>query len=200
MSNYLCRKPHLNEIFGAFSGIGHAAMGVALDHPIAVLESKSSDLRYRLRQGVLDRDPRQIPYEYQDKAGGTAIDFLKNSLPLLKEYQTLPLVNAGMQRTGGRLSDVILHIYSLIDREATGTERALIQSSMAGDLTPKFAAAYLPKPYTGSPAEELQDIPEPVKADIRDMEFPLQAMTVKRRKDETIPVPSVDRVEPALHA
>jgi hypothetical protein len=149
MSTYLAQKPHLNEIFAAFSGIGHAAMGVPLSSPIGVLEKSSSDLRYKLRQGLVDPDLSIHPLDYQNKAARRALRFLKESLPLLKEYETLPLVNSGMQKTGGTLGDVAMHICSLLDREAKDEGRPIVTFREDG-LRPHFAATYIPSGYTAA--------------------------------------------------
>lgn len=214
MSSKLRQKPHLNEIFTAFSGIGHAAMGVKNRHVLDSLEQASSFLRYELRQVVLEQRESVSQAEYQDMAAGKALRFLKSWLPMLKDHQDTKLVNAQMKATGGTLADVILHIESLLEREASGKKREVLKCSFAGDLTPKFTAAYIStnkgfkKPSYEQDMDEFlaEDSPEskkPVKKPKAEkLEIISPVLVAKDRDDEdSIAIPSFLPVrEPAIHA
>lgn len=144
------KKPHLMEIFAAFNGIGYAAMGVldtpggTLSDPLCMLERHSSNLRYKLRQDILDNMNMPDQDVRQALAANQALDFLRSARPTLKAHSLVQLVGASSDARGGMVGDVIADIDDLLAREAKGTERALVTSKGGGELFPRVKRDYFP--------------------------------------------------------
>jgi hypothetical protein len=147
-------KPHLMEIFAAFNGIGHAAMSQKLDSPLGHLEKRSSDLRYRLRQVILDEKQAPDAVQYQDRAAQEALALLIDSLVILKKHKDITLISA-KNTPGGTLADVVAHIEDMQEREEQGQQRPLVYAKGGGDLYPPFKPGYLPSKLSAEEDEKI---------------------------------------------